>query len=47
MKEKMLMFPNTSLKSFVYDVIDVFYFPDETVKKIYGKHQIKTCFLKA
>ena len=45
MKEKMLMFPNTSLKSFVYDVIDVFYFPDETAKKIYGKHQIKTCFL--
>ena len=45
MKGKMLMFPNTSLQSFVYDVIDVFYFPDETVKKIYGKHQIKTCFL--
>ena len=45
MKGKILMFAKTSLESFAYDVIDVFYFPDESAKKIYEKYQIKTCFL--
>ena len=45
MKGKILMFAKTSLQSFTYDVIDVFYFPDESAKKIYEKYQIKTCFL--
>ena len=45
MKVKMLMFAKTSLQSFMYDITDVFYFPDDTVKTIYGKYQIKTCFL--
>ena len=35
MKGKILMFAKTSLQSFAYDVIDVFYFPDESAKKIY------------
>ena len=45
MKGKMLLFAKTSLQSFVYDIIDVFYFPDDTVKTIYEKYQIKTFFL--
>ena len=32
MKGKMLMFSKISLKSFVYDIIDIFCFPDEEVK---------------
>ena len=28
---KMLMFSKTSIQSFVYDLIDVFMFPDENV----------------
>ena len=33
-KGKMLMFSKVSIRSFVYDLIDVFWFPDETVKEI-------------
>ena len=33
----MLMFPKTSIQSFVYDLIDVFMFPDDVVKEIYRK----------
>ena len=32
MKGKMLMFPKLSLKSFVYDMIDVFCFPDNKIQ---------------
>ena len=42
MKGIMLMFAKTSLKGFVYDMIDVFMYPDDTVQKIYKKHQVKT-----
>ena len=31
---KILMFAKVSLKSFIYDMIDVFCFPNETVKEI-------------
>ena len=31
------MFPKTSIQSFVYDLIDVFMFPDDVVKEIYRK----------
>ena len=31
---KMLMFSKVSIKSFVYDIIDVFMFPNEEIKKI-------------
>ena len=43
MKGKMLMFSKLSLKSFVYDIIDIYCFPDEEVKEIYErKKKIKT-----
>ena len=37
----MLMFAKILLKSFVYDLIDVFCFPKEEVRKIYNQHIIK------
>ena len=42
---KMLMFSKTSIHSFVYDLIDVFIFPDDVVKEIYEKNEIQKCFL--
>ena len=44
-KGKMLMFTKLSLKSFVYDMIDVFYFPDNEIQQIYDYCQIEKCFL--
>ena len=44
-KGKMLMFVKLSLKSFVYDMIDVSCFPDETIREIYNRYQIQKCFL--
>ena len=44
-KGKMLMFAKLSLKSFVYDMIDVFCFPNEEIQKIYDHYQIEKCFL--
>ena len=44
-KGKMLMFSKVSLKSFVYDIIDIFCFPDEDVKEIYDKNKIIKCFV--
>ena len=44
-KGKMLMFSKVSLKSFVYDIIDIFCFPDEDVKEIFDKHKIIKCFV--
>ena len=44
-KGKMLMFAKLSIKSFVYDMIDVFCFPNEKIEEIYHKYQIKKCFL--
>ena len=41
----MLMFSKVSLKSFVYDIIDIFCFPDEDVNEIYDKHKIIKCFV--
>ena len=43
---KMLMFSKLSIKSFVYDIIDVFMFPNETIKKIYQKYNIEQCFVE-
>ena len=42
---KMLMFAKLSLKSFFYDMIDVFCFPDEKIREVYNSYQIKKCFL--
>ena len=41
----MLMFAKILLKSFVYDMIDVFCFPDETSREIYNRYQIQKYFL--
>ena len=43
MKGKMLMFAKTSLKGFVYDMIDVFMYPDDAIQNIYEKCRVKTC----
>ena len=45
MKGKMMMFAKTSLQSFVYDMIDVFCFPDQVVQEIYKKYRIEKCFM--
>ena len=44
-KGKMLMFAKASLQSFVYDMIDVFCFPNHAVQEIYKKYQIEKCFM--
>ena len=45
LNEKMLMFSIVSAKSFVYDLIDVFMFPNYEVKEIYKKYNINQCYL--
>ena len=42
---KMLMFCKTFIQSFVYDLIDVFMYPNEEISKIYEKYEIQRCFL--
>ena len=42
---KMLMFSKVSVKSFVYDLIDVFMFPNPEIQKIYDKYKINQCYL--
>ena len=44
-KGKMLMFAKLSIKSFVYDMIDVFCFPNDEIQQIYDHYQIERCFL--
>ena len=39
------MFAKLSLKSFVYDMIDIFCFPHEKIQAIYNYYQIEKCFL--
>ena len=45
MKGKMLIFAKTSLQGFVYDIIDVFCYPDDVLKTVYSNYQVKRCFL--
>ena len=40
------MFSKLSIKSFVYDIIDVFMFPDEKIKQIYEKYHIEKCIVE-
>ena len=42
---KMLMFSKVSIKSFVYDLIDVFMFPDQEIREAYQKYQVDKCYL--
>ena len=44
-KGKMLMFAKLSIKSFVYDMIDVFCFPNKDIQMIYDFYRIEKCFL--
>ena len=44
-KGKMLMFAKLSIKSFVYDLIDVFCFPNFEIQRIYDSYHIEKCFL--
>ena len=44
-KGKMLMFAKLSIKSFVYDMIDVFCFPNNEIQAIYDNYLIEKCFL--
>ena len=41
---KMLMFSKTSIQSFVYDLMDVYMFPDDVVKEINEKMKFKNVF---
>ena len=45
MKGKILMFSKFSLKSFVYDIIDIFCFPDQIISDIYKKNDILKVFV--
>ena len=42
---KMLMFSKVSIKSFVYDLIDVFMFPTQEIQETYQKYQVEKCYL--
>ena len=44
-KGKMLMFTKTSIRSFVYDLINCFCFPNEEVQELYAKNDILKCFI--
>ena len=39
------MLSQVSVKSFVYDLIDVFMFPNAEIQKIYNKYRINQCHL--
>ena len=43
LNEKMLMFSKVSMKRFVYNLIDVFMFPNEEIKKIYDEYNVQRC----
>ena len=42
---KMLMFAKLSLKSFIYQLAELFTFPDEIVQAIYDKYQIERVYV--
>ena len=39
MNGKMLIFCKTSIQSFVYDLIDVFMYPNDDISKVYDKYE--------
>ena len=39
------MFSKVSIKSFVYDLIDVFIFPNAEIREIYDKYKVNHCYL--
>ena len=42
---KMLMFSQLSIKSFVYELIYVFMFPNEEIIKMYAEFKVDRCYL--
>ena len=42
---KRMIFSKVSLKSFMYDWIDILYFPTQKVKMIYDQHYVIKCHL--
>ena len=42
---KMLLFSKVSIKSFVYDLIDVFMFPNPEIQEIYKNYKVNCCYL--
>ena len=42
---KMLMFAKLSLKSFIYQLAELFMFPDEIIQAIYNKYQIERVYV--
>ena len=41
----MLIFSKVSIKSFVYDLIDVFMFPNQEIQEIYRQYQVSKSYL--
>ena len=41
----MLMFSKFSIKSFAYDLIDTFLFPNAEIQEIYKKYKVNRCYL--
>ena len=41
----MLLFSKVSIKSFVYDLIDVFMFPNPEIQEIYKNYKVNYCYL--
>ena len=41
----MLMFSKVSIKSFVYDLIDIFMFPTDKINENYQKYRVNHCYL--
>ena len=39
------MFSKVSIKSFAYDLIDVFMFPTPRIQEIYRQYQVDNCYL--
>ena len=39
------MFSKVSIKSFVYDLIDIFMFPNQEIREIYQKYQVEKAYL--
>ena len=39
------MFSKVSIKSFAYDLIDVFMFPNQEIQEIHRQYQVNKCYL--
>ena len=44
---EILMFSKFLMKSFVYNLIDIFMFPNDDIKKIYDEYNVQRCYLLA